>query len=97
MAINTITGEMTFRRMFPIIGASTLGTAIEWYDFFLYTFFSATVFAKLFFPTLDPISGTIASFTTNFVGLAARPVGGAFLAGLEIVLDVNLLWLPPCC
>ncbi|HZR44297.1 MAG TPA: MFS transporter [Ktedonobacteraceae bacterium] len=51
---------------------------IEWYDFFLYTFFSATVFAKLFFPTLDPLSGTIAAFTTNFVGLAARPVGGAF-------------------
>jgi len=64
--------------MLPVISASTLGTAIEWYDFFLYTFFSATVFSKLFFPTLDPFTGTIAAFTTNFVGLAARPVGGAF-------------------
>lgn len=78
MATNATEGELTFRQMFPVIGASTLGTTIEWYDFFLYTFFSATVFAKLFFPTLDPVSGTIASFTTNFVGLAARPVGGAF-------------------
>lgn len=69
---------VTLRSMLPVISASTLGTAIEWYDFFLYTFFSATVFAKLFFPTLDPFSGTIAAFTTNFVGLAARPVGGAF-------------------
>ncbi len=68
----------TLHSMLPVISASTLGTAIEWYDFFLYTFFSATVFSKLFFPTLDPFAGTIAAFTTNFVGLAARPVGGAF-------------------
>jgi hypothetical protein len=39
----------TLRSMLPVISASTLGTAIEWYDFFLYTFFSATVFSKLFF------------------------------------------------
>jgi len=64
--------------MLPIIGASTLGTTIEWYDFFLYGFFSATVFAKLFFPTLNPLAGTIAAFTTNFVGFVARPIGGAF-------------------
>lgn len=69
---------VTMRRMLPVIGASTLGTAIEWYDFFLYGFFSATVFAKLFFPELDPVTGTIAAFTTNFVGFAARPIGGAF-------------------
>jgi MFS family permease len=78
MGINAISQPVTWRRMIPIIGASTLGTAIEWYDFFLYTFLSATVFAKLFFPTLNPVSGIIASFATNFVGLAARPVGGAF-------------------
>lgn len=69
---------VTLRRMLPIIGASTLGTTIEWYDFFLYGFFSATVFAKLFFPTLNPLAGTIAAFTTNFVGFVARPIGGAF-------------------
>jgi len=64
--------------MLPIICASTLGTAIEWYDFFLYSFFSATVFPRLFFPNLNPVAGAIASFTTNFVGFAARPLGGAF-------------------
>jgi MFS family permease len=58
--------------------ASFIGTAIEWYDFFLYGFLSATVFPKLFFPELDPVAGTIASFTTNFVGFFARPLGGAF-------------------
>jgi MFS family permease len=78
MATTATTQSVTLKRMLPIIGSSTLGTAIEWYDFFLYTFLSATVFSKLFFPTLDPVSGVIASFATNFVGLAARPVGGAF-------------------
>jgi len=64
--------------MLPVLGASTIGTAIEWYDFFLYGFLAATVFPKLFFPELDPVTGTIAAFTTNFVGFLARPIGGAF-------------------
>jgi MFS family permease len=64
--------------MLPVLGASTIGTAIEWYDFFLYGFLAATVFPKLFFPELDPVAGTIAAFTTNFVGFLARPIGGAF-------------------
>jgi len=64
--------------MLPILTASTIGTSIEWYDFFLYGFLAATVFPKVFFPELDPVTGTIASFTTNFVGFAARPIGGAF-------------------
>ena len=71
-------GPVTVRSMLPILGASTIGTAIEWYDFFLYGFLAATVFPKVFFPTLDPVAGTIASFTTNFVGFLARPIGGAF-------------------
>jgi len=78
MASVSSDNTVTLRRMLPIIGASTLGTTIEWYDFFLYGFFSATVFAKLFFPTLNPLAGTIAAFTTNFVGFVARPIGGAF-------------------
>ena len=45
--------------MLPILSASTIGTAIEWYDFFLYGFLAATVFAKLFFPTFNPVAGTI--------------------------------------
>src|SRR5213080_4733104 len=78
MATTSARGPVTLRGMLPILGASTIGTAIEWYDFFLYGFFAATIFAKLFFPELDPIAGTIAAFTTNFVGFLARPIGGAF-------------------
>src|SRR5438128_10163859 len=69
---------VSLRTMLPILSASTIGTAIEWYDFFLYGFLAATVFPKLFFPTLDPVAGQIAAFTTNFVGFLARPIGGAF-------------------
>jgi MFS family permease len=78
MATVSETSPVTVRRMVPILAASTVGTAIEWYDFFLYGFLSATVFPRLFFPELNPVAGTIASFTTNFVGFFARPLGGAF-------------------
>ncbi|GAC1347593.1 MAG: MFS transporter [Ktedonobacteraceae bacterium] len=78
MATDSARTPVTVRTMLPVLGASTIGTAIEWYDFFLYGFLAATVFAKLFFPTLDPVTGTIAAFTTNFVGFLARPIGGAF-------------------
>ncbi len=75
----TITrGPVTIRQMLPILSASTLGTAIEWYDFFFYGFLAVTVFPGVFFPTLDPFVGTLASFSTNFVGFVARPLGGAF-------------------
>jgi metabolite-proton symporter len=78
MATTSERGTVTVRSMLPVLGASTIGTAIEWYDFFLYGFLAATVFPKLFFPELDPVAGTIAAFTTNFVGFLARPIGGAF-------------------
>ena len=57
--------------------ASTVGTTIEWYDFFLYGTAAALVFPKVFFPTESPLAGTLASFATLFVGFAARPVGAA--------------------
>src|SRR2546430_9680623 len=78
MASTSSDNTVTMRRMLPIITASTLGTAIEWYDFFLYGFFSATIFSKLFFPTFDPLVGVLLSFTTYYVGFIARPIGGAF-------------------
>ncbi len=56
--------------------ASFIGTTIEWYDFFLYGTASALVFNRLFFPKLDPLSGTLASFGTFAVGFIARPIGG---------------------
>src|ERR671939_514160 len=56
--------------------ASFIGTTTEWYDFFLYGTSSALVFNKLFFPTFDPLVGTLAAFGTFAVGFAARPAGG---------------------
>ncbi len=60
--------------------ASTIGTAIEWYDFFLYSTITPLVFAKLFFPNSDPLVGTLQAFLVYFVGFLARPVG-AFIFG----------------
>ncbi len=57
--------------------ASTIGTAIEWYDFFLYSTMAGLVFAKLFFPKSDPLTGTLEAFAIYAVGFAARPVGAA--------------------
>ena len=56
--------------------ASLIGTTIEWYDFFLYGTAAALVLNKLFFPTFDPLSGTLASLATYSVGFVARPIGG---------------------
>jgi metabolite-proton symporter len=57
--------------------ASTVGTAIEWYDFFLYSTVTGLVFAKLFFPKSEPLIGTLEAFTIYAVGFVARPVGAA--------------------
>ncbi|SDX64549.1 metabolite-proton symporter [Amycolatopsis xylanica] len=59
-----------------IVSASLIGTTIEWYDFFLYTSAAALVFNKLFFPTADPLTGTLLSFATYAIGFVARPLGG---------------------
>jgi metabolite-proton symporter len=57
--------------------ASTIGTAIEWYDFFLYSTVTGLVFARLFFPRSDPWVGTLEAFTIYAVGFIARPIGAA--------------------
>ena len=65
------------RRHYVTAGlASMMGTTIEWYDFFLYGTAAALVFNKIFFPAIDPISGTLAAFATYSVGFFARPLGG---------------------
>jgi MFS family permease len=58
--------------------ASTVGTTVEWYDFFLYNTMAALVFNKLFFPQFDPVVGTLLAFTASFVGFIARPIGAVF-------------------
>src|SRR3954454_18417817 len=80
-----------------VIAASLIGTTIEWYDFFLYGSAAALVFNKLFFPTFDPLVGTLLAFTTYAVGFVARPIGGALFGhygdrvGRRRVLVITLL------
>jgi len=59
-----------------VVGASLIGTTIEWYDFFLYGSAAALVFNRLFFPEYDPLVGTMLAFATYALGFVARPVGG---------------------
>ncbi|MDP9396657.1 MAG: MHS family MFS transporter [Actinomycetota bacterium] len=59
-----------------VVIVSSAGSAIEWYDFFIYGTAAALVFNKLFFPKSDPVVGTLLAFTTFAVGFLARPLGG---------------------
>jgi metabolite-proton symporter len=68
---------VTSQRRRRAVIASTVGTSIEWYDFFLYGTASALVFPTLFFPNSAPFVGILASFGTQFVGFASRPIGAA--------------------
>jgi MHS family shikimate/dehydroshikimate transporter-like MFS transporter len=77
--------------------ASFVGTAIEWYDFFLYGTAAALVFNKLFFPRFDPLVGTVLAFATFAVGFVARPIGGVVFGhygdriGRKAMLSLTLL------
>jgi MFS family permease len=57
--------------------ASTIGTTIEWYDFYIYGTAAGLVFGKLYFPNEDALTGTLAAFGTYFIGFASRPIGAA--------------------
>lgn len=58
-----------------VVGASVVGSSLEWYDFFLYATASALVFGPVFFPSEDPLLGTLLALGTFGVGFFARPVG----------------------
>lgn len=63
------------------IAGATIGTALEWFDFALYGVVAATIFPKLFFPSLDPTASLLASLASFWAGLAARPLG-AIICGI---------------
>jgi len=65
------------RHQIRAVVSASIGTTIEWYDFFLYGVAAAAVFPQKFFPSSDPFVATMLSFTTFFVGFVARPVGAA--------------------
>lgn len=69
-------------KMTKLASASVLATALEWFDFLIYSTASALVFGHIFFPSLDGALGTIASFGTLAVGFIARPVGGIIAGAL---------------
>jgi MFS family permease len=76
---------------------STIGTTVEWYDFFLYSLASGLVFARLYFPKDDPLTGTLNAFAIYAVGFVARPVGAAIFGhygdrvGRKSTLIITLL------
>ncbi len=80
-----------------VIVASLIGTSLEWYDFFLYGTAATLVFGKVFFPTFEPLTGTLLALTTYAVGFVARPLGGIVFGhfgdrvGRRGVLVVTLL------
>jgi MFS family permease len=80
-----------------VIVASLIGTSLEWYDFFIYGTAAALVFNQLFFPTFEPLVGTLLAFTTYAVGFISRPLGGVVFGhygdkmGRKNVLVITLL------
>jgi MFS family permease len=74
-----------------------VGTTLEYFDFAVYNSLAAIVFNRLFFPTFDPLSGTVLAFATFAVGYLARPLGGVVFGrlgdrrGRRYVLMITLL------
>ena len=82
-----------------VVFASLIGTAVEWYDFFLYGSAAALVFGVLFFPDADPVNATLLAFGTYAVGFVARPLGGVVFGhfgdrvGRKKMLVVSLMMM----
>jgi MFS family permease len=70
------TAEASGRDLRKVALTSAIGNTIEYYDFTLYATATALVFNKIFFPSTDPLVGSLAAFATFFIGYCARPLGG---------------------
>jgi metabolite-proton symporter len=92
-----IPAEESHGSILKVAVASFIGTAIEWYDFFLYGTAAALVFNRLFFPSFDALTGTLAAFGTFAVGFIARPLGGVVFGhfgdkiGRKAMLSLTLM------
>ena len=103
MAMATTVGPLTdaehSAQLRKAVIASTIGTAIEWYDFFLYGTAAGLVFGKLYFPNQEPLTATLLAFGTYFIGFVARPVGAAIFGhygdriGRKATLIATLLFM----
>ena len=94
-----ITAKTDDRSRLRVILAASIGSALEWYDFFLYGTAAALVFGELFFPKSDPVVGTLLAFLTFGVGFVVRPLGGILFGimgdrfGRKPVLVATLLMI----
>ena len=85
--------------MVGVVAASMTGTAVAWYDFFLYGVAAAVVFPVVFFPSGNPATGALASLGTFAIGFVARPLGGLVFGhygdrlGRRTLLVVSLLMM----
>jgi MFS family permease len=91
--------DSSMRARLRVIFAASIGSALEWYDFFLYGTAAALVFGDLFFPKSDPVVGTMLAFLTFGVGFVVRPLGGILFGimgdrfGRKPVLVATLLMI----
>ncbi|VVO19334.1 MFS transporter [Pseudomonas fluorescens] len=69
-------------KMRRLAAASSIGTTLEWYDFTVYNLMAALVFNVIFFPSFDPLAGTVIAFSTYAVGYISRPLGGVVFGSL---------------
>jgi MFS family permease len=94
-----LAADSATRARLRVILAASVGSALEWYDFFLYGTAAALVFGDLFFPKSDPIVGTMLAFLTFGVGFVVRPIGGVLFGimgdrfGRKPVLVATLLMI----
>src|SRR4029453_8392352 len=93
---------MRTRTTVRLAAASAVGTTLEWYDFTVYNTLAALIFNQLFFPSFDPMSGTILAFSTYAVGYLSRPLGGLVFGhlgdkrGRRFVLVLTLVLMGLC-
>lgn len=93
----TVRDKRTSSKTGRLAAASSIGTALEWYDFTVYNIMAALVFNHVFFPSFDPLVGTILAFSTYAVGYISRPLGGFVfghlgdVAGRKAVLIITLV------
>ena len=93
----TVRDKRTASKTGRLAAASSIGTALEWYDFTVYNIMAALVFNHVFFPSFDPLVGTIVAFSTYAVGYISRPLGGFVfghlgdVAGRKAVLITTLV------
>ena len=82
-----------------VLSSSIIGTAVEWYDFYLFAISASVVFGPVFFPSEDPLAGTISAYATFLVGFLVRPLGGIFFGhfgdriGRKNVLVITLVMM----